>query len=112
LLQNEFKFKIASYNKLWCKITTFNENTHDTLHIITQFINQLKMQISYFIFIKKNYCLVRFEPTTGSQQRPCCGREARRRGEGERERESATKRASISGDGGDPAAARAAAPQQ
>ncbi len=58
---------------------------------------------------------MRFEPTTGSQQRPCCGREPRRRGEGEREgggRERATKRASINGDGGDPAAARAAAPQQ
>ncbi len=56
---------------------------------------------------------MRFEPTTGSQQRPCCGREARRRDEArERERERATKRASISGDGGDPGAARAAAPQQ
>jgi hypothetical protein len=53
LLQNEFKFKIASHNKLWCKITTFNENTHDTLHIIT-IHKSLKMQIGllYFHFKK------------------------------------------------------------
>jgi hypothetical protein len=53
LLQNKFKFKIASYNKLWCKITTFNENTHDTLHIIT-IHKSLKMQIGllYFHFKK------------------------------------------------------------
>lgn len=67
-------------------------------------------------FHLKNNCLDRFEPTTGSQQRPFCAREPRLRGEGEREgrreRERATKRASISGDGGDPAAVRAAAPQQ
>jgi len=56
---------------------------------------------------------VRFEPTTGSQQRPLLRtRSATTRRGRERERESATKRASISGDGGDPAAARAAAPQQ
>lgn len=49
-------------------------------------------RLLYFHF--KNNCLVRFEPTTGSQQRPRCGRETRRRGE-ERERGQRSARASA-----------------
>jgi len=68
------------------------------------------MQIGYFIFILRTiaWCDSNPRPVRNS----ALAADEKRDDAGRRERERATKRASISGDGGDPAAARAAAPQQ